>query len=52
MPAAPAPDPTGGWKDTVWGNYGHDSAECMGLEDAGLGCVRRHDHAPVEPPVE
>ena len=36
----PAADPTAGWKDLVWDDYGSAIAECRGLENAGVGeCV-------------
>ena len=40
MPALPEIDPTGGWKDIVWEDYGEDISHCRGMENAGVGtCV-------------
>lgn len=40
MPALPEIDPTGGWKDIVWEDYGEEISHCRGMENAGGGtCV-------------
>ena len=40
MPALPEIDPTGGWKDIVWEDYGEEISHCRGMENAGAGtCV-------------
>ena len=48
MPALPETDPTGGWKDIVWEDYGEDISHCRGMENAGVGpCV-----VTVTPPAQ